>query len=108
MYPLLTRTTLQSASRLHLIFISAAPQVTWDQAVEWVLEAVKPLGPEYCSIAERGLRQEGWVDAMENKVSLSKLPKVFDAASSRASGRARIAADATARTRSFACLLPLR
>ncbi len=39
---------------------------TYDQAVELCLEAVKPLGADYCKVMEKGFK-EGWVDRYENK-----------------------------------------
>ncbi|KAJ4456617.1 putative Oligoendopeptidase F [Paratrimastix pyriformis] len=42
-------------------------KVSWEEAVEWVLEAVRPLGPEYHDICVKGLREHRWVDALENK-----------------------------------------
>ena len=41
--------------------------VPWDQAVERVLEAVAPLGPEYVETLGRGLRGGRWCDRYENK-----------------------------------------
>jgi oligoendopeptidase F len=40
---------------------------TWDQAVEVVLEAVRPLGDNYVSVLGKGLREERWADRYENK-----------------------------------------
>lgn len=40
---------------------------TWDQAVDLVLEAVKPLGTEYGRALGEGLRQGRWADRYENK-----------------------------------------
>ena len=42
-------------------------EVPWDQAVERVLEAVAPLGPEYVETLGRGLRGGRWCDRYENK-----------------------------------------
>ncbi len=41
-------------------------EVSWEQACEWVKEACKPLGEEYCSILERAF-DERWIDVLENK-----------------------------------------
>lgn len=38
---------------------------TYDEAVELVLEALKPLGNEYCEVLEKGLKGN-WVDKYEN------------------------------------------
>ena len=46
-----------------------APQkvnVSYDQAVEWVCESLKPLGNEYCRILRDGLTHRRWVDRYEN------------------------------------------
>jgi oligoendopeptidase F len=40
---------------------------TWDEAVDLVLEAVKPLGDNYVQVLGRGLKQERWADRYENK-----------------------------------------
>ncbi len=39
---------------------------TYDEAVDVTLEAVKPLGPSYCNVLKRGLKQERWIDRYEN------------------------------------------
>jgi len=38
----------------------------WDQAVELVIESLRPLGSEYCSVLEAGLRGR-WCDRYENQ-----------------------------------------
>ena len=40
---------------------------TWDQAVDLVIEAVTPLGPEYGKVLGDGLRRGRWADRYENK-----------------------------------------
>jgi len=40
---------------------------TWDEAVDLVLEAVKPLGDNYVQVLGQGLKQERWADRYENK-----------------------------------------
>lgn len=40
---------------------------SWDEAVELVLEAVKPLGDEYQSVMRAGLTSERWCDRYENR-----------------------------------------
>ena len=40
---------------------------SWDEAVELVLEAVKPLGEEYQSAMRAGLTTERWCDRYENR-----------------------------------------
>lgn len=44
-----------------------APNVKYEEAVDWVLESVSPLGEEYCSILRSGLTKDGWVDVFPNK-----------------------------------------
>lgn len=44
----------------------AEMKITYPEAVELVLEAVKPLGEEYCSIMKKGF-ESGWVDVYENE-----------------------------------------
>src|SRR5439155_12877464 len=39
---------------------------TWDQAVEVVIDALKPLGPTYIDVLSKGLRSR-WCDRYENK-----------------------------------------
>ncbi len=41
--------------------------MTYEEAVDKTLEAVKPLGEEYGSILKRGLLEDRWVDRFENK-----------------------------------------
>lgn len=41
-------------------------QHTWNQAVDMILAALRPLGSEYCGILERGLRGR-WCDRYENR-----------------------------------------
>jgi len=39
---------------------------TWDEAVQTVLTALKPLGDEYCKVLEQGLKNR-WCDRYENR-----------------------------------------
>jgi oligoendopeptidase F len=39
----------------------------FQQAVDWVLEGVRPLGEEYSKVLERGVREQRWVDIYPNK-----------------------------------------
>lgn len=41
--------------------------ISYDEAKATVLEALKPLGDEYCSILEKALNNDRWVDVYENK-----------------------------------------
>ncbi len=40
---------------------------SFEEAVELVLESLEPMGKEYQSIAENGMRKERWIDRYENK-----------------------------------------
>ena len=42
------------------------PDISYEQAKEWVVEAVEPLGPEYQARMEQGLENR-WVDVYENR-----------------------------------------
>ena len=42
-------------------------RVTWDQAVHQVIDSLQPLGHEYTSTLEHGLRDGRWCDRYENK-----------------------------------------
>ncbi len=44
----------------------AEMKISYEEAVKLVLEAVKPLGEEYCSIMKSGF-ESGWVDVYENE-----------------------------------------
>lgn len=39
----------------------------YDQAVQVTLDSLKLLGPEYCEILSKGLKEQRWVDIFENK-----------------------------------------
>ncbi len=41
-------------------------EVTWDQACEWVREALKPLGEDYCAKLDNAFKQR-WIDVHECK-----------------------------------------
>ncbi len=43
------------------------PKISWEEGYKLVLEAIKPLGEEYVSIAKKGLTTDRWVDRAENK-----------------------------------------
>lgn len=52
------------------VYVPIVPEISWpvpyDQAVQWVKEAVAPLGAEYQNTIARGF-ESGWVDVYENK-----------------------------------------
>jgi oligoendopeptidase F len=43
------------------------PQVSYEQAVEWICEGVRPLGDEYVRILRKGCLEERWVDYAQNE-----------------------------------------
>lgn len=43
------------------------PEVTYEQAVDWICEGMRPLGDEYVDIMRRGCFEERWVDRYPNK-----------------------------------------
>ena len=43
-----------------------AQEINWDTAVKWVMASLKPLGEEYCEIAEKAFK-ERWIDVLESK-----------------------------------------
>jgi oligoendopeptidase F len=45
----------------------AKMNIPYDDAVKYVLEAIKPLGPEYVAAATAGLQGGGWVDVYETE-----------------------------------------
>lgn len=42
-------------------------EVPYEQAVEWIVEGLKPLGEDYTAILRRGATTERWVDSVMNK-----------------------------------------
>jgi oligoendopeptidase F len=42
------------------------PSVSFDQAVQWICEGMRPLGDEYVTVARRGLLEQRWVDKYPN------------------------------------------
>lgn len=58
--------------RLHVYDTRAAltermPEVSFRQAVDWVVEGMRPLGEEYVSVLRKGVLEERWVDYALNK-----------------------------------------
>ncbi len=58
--------------KLHVYDIKApltkrAPNVSYEQAVEWICEGMKPLGDEYVSTMRQGCLQDRWVDIYPNQ-----------------------------------------
>ncbi len=43
------------------------PQVSYEQAVDWICEGLAPMGEEYVGILRKGCLQDRWVDVYPNK-----------------------------------------
>lgn len=43
------------------------PSVPFEQAVEWIVEGMSPLGEEYVDVMRRGVSKQRWVDIYPNK-----------------------------------------
>ena len=43
------------------------PEISYEQSIEWLGEALAPLGDEYCSVMKHGALEGGWVDRYPNK-----------------------------------------
>jgi oligoendopeptidase F len=52
------------------------PQVPYEQAVEWIVEGLKPMGEEYVSVLRRGCLEQRWVDVYPN---IGKVSGAFSA-----------------------------
>lgn len=48
-------------------FVRDKPVVTFEQAVEWIVAGMQPLGDEYVTVMRRGLLEERWVDRYANR-----------------------------------------
>jgi oligoendopeptidase F len=46
---------------------AAKPHVSYQQAVDWILEGMAPLGDEYLTVLRRGTLQDRWVDIYPNQ-----------------------------------------
>ena len=47
--------------------LGSSMSVTYEQAVDWIAEGVKPLGDEYVHALRKGALEERWVDVYPNK-----------------------------------------
>jgi oligoendopeptidase F len=47
--------------------LGAPPELEYDQCVEWICEALTPLGDEYVATVRRGCLEERWVDVYPNQ-----------------------------------------
>ncbi len=66
------RKNLLGLDKIHVYDLQLPPcqteqsEIPYDQAVEWIIESVAPLGEEYQSILAKGLKEQRWVDRYEN------------------------------------------
>ena len=56
--------------------VTPKPQVSFEQAVEWISAGLAPMGSEYVDVLRRGCLQERWVDVYPN---LGKVSGAFSA-----------------------------
>jgi oligoendopeptidase F len=49
------------------IVASVERRTTFDEAIEFCLRAVEPLGEEYCRVLAEGMKKDRWCDRYENK-----------------------------------------
>jgi oligoendopeptidase F len=47
--------------------LAQSPHVSFEQAVDWICEGLRPLGEEYVSVLRRGCLEERWVDRSPNE-----------------------------------------
>lgn len=47
--------------------VDKQPVVPYEQAVEWIVESMKPLGADYVDVLRRGALEERWVDYAPNQ-----------------------------------------
>jgi len=45
----------------------ARPSIPYEQAVEWIVTALEPMGEEYTRTIRRGVQEEGWVDVYPSR-----------------------------------------
>lgn len=58
--------------KIHVYDTTAAltthmPVIPYEQAVEWIAQALEVLGKDYATVARRGMLQERWIDRARNK-----------------------------------------
>jgi oligoendopeptidase F len=44
-----------------------SPKVPFEQAMDWIVQGMKPLGDEYVGVLAKGVRQQRWVDIYPNE-----------------------------------------
>ncbi len=47
--------------------VTKSPEVSFEQAVDWISAGMKPLGPDYVEAMRRGCLEERWVDRSPNR-----------------------------------------
>jgi oligoendopeptidase F len=47
--------------------LGSAPELEYEQCVEWICEALAPLGDEYVAAVRRGCHEERWIDVYPNQ-----------------------------------------
>ena len=47
------------------------PRVTYEQAVEWIVQGLRPMGDEYVSVLRKGCLEQRWVDVYPNRGKVS-------------------------------------
>ncbi|MCH9632285.1 MAG: Oligoendopeptidase F, plasmid [Chlamydiae bacterium] len=69
---ILARKNLLGLEKIHVYDLQIPPcqtqqsEIPYDQAVEWIIESVAPLGEEYQCTLAKGLKEQRWVDRYEN------------------------------------------
>ena len=56
--------------------VTPKPQVSFDQAVEWISAGLAPMGPDYVDVLRKGCLEQRWVDVYPN---LGKVAGAFSA-----------------------------
>ncbi|MCB2209859.1 oligoendopeptidase F [bacterium] len=46
---------------------ASSPEISFEQAIDWISEGMAPLGDEYVSILRKGTLEDRWVDRARNK-----------------------------------------
>lgn len=67
------RQSVLSLDKLHMydlytpLVADVESKISYEEAVETVLESLQPLGEEYVAVARKGILEDGWVDVYENR-----------------------------------------
>jgi oligoendopeptidase F len=46
--------------------VANPPEVSWEQAVDWIVDGMRPLGEEYVTALHNGVTRDRWVDVLPN------------------------------------------